>query len=44
VNKADLAQGMVDADGFGHTISSYDGNEHEVEFQGETYYIFQTEG
>ena len=44
VDKRAMAQGMVDADGFGHTISSYDGNEYEVEFQGETYYIFQTEG
>lgn len=44
VDKREMAQGMVDADGFGHTISSYDGNEYEVEFQGETYYIFQTEG
>jgi len=38
-----MAQGMVDDDGFGHTISSYDGNEYEVEFQGETYYIFRTD-
>jgi len=43
VDKREMAQGMVDADGFGHTISSYDGNEYEVEFDGDTYYIFRTE-
>lgn len=43
VNIREMAQGMVDADGFGHTISSYDGNEYEVEFDGDTYYIFRTQ-
>ena len=28
-------------DGRGHILSSWDGNEHEVEFLGTTYYIFK---
>jgi len=43
VDEREMAQGMVDADGFGHTISSYDGNEYEVEFDGDIYYIFRTQ-
>jgi hypothetical protein len=35
---------MVDADGFGHTINSYNGNEDDIVFDEETYYIFQIEG
>jgi len=44
VNEDELAQGMVDADGFGHTINSYNGNEDDIVFDEETYYIFQIEG
>ena len=28
-------------DGFGQTLNNYDGEQHEVEFDGVDYYIFQ---
>ena len=31
----------VSADGRGHFLSSYDGEENEVDFEGETYYIYR---
>jgi hypothetical protein len=30
------------SDGYGHTLSSYDGEEHEVTVDGEWYYIYRT--
>jgi len=44
VDKSAMAQDIVDSDGFGHTLNHYDGNEDTVEFQGDTYYIFQIDG
>ena len=44
VDKSAMAQDIVDGDGFGHTLNSYNGNEDTVEFQGDTYYIFQIDG
>jgi hypothetical protein len=35
---------VVDTDGYGDTINSYDGTEDTVEFDNETYYIFQIDG
>jgi hypothetical protein len=35
---------VVDTDGYGTTINSYDGTEDTVEFDNETYYIFQIDG
>jgi len=32
----------IDADGRGHFLSTYDGNENEEEVNGVTYYIYQT--
>lgn len=31
----------ISLDGRGHFLSSYDGKEHEVEWNGETYYIYR---
>jgi RNAse (barnase) inhibitor barstar len=36
------AQNCLDADGYGHHFSSYDGSELEYEFGEENYYIFRT--
>ena len=44
VDKSAMAQDIVNDDGFGHTLNSYNGNEDTVEFQGDTYYIFQIDG
>jgi len=44
VNVKGVAEDIVDSDGFGHTLNHYDGNEDTVEFQGDTYYIFQIDG
>jgi len=44
VDMGKLIKGVVDADGYGHTINYYDGGEETVEFDDETYYIFQIDG
>ena len=36
-----LVQYCIDSDGRAHNISSYDGEEHDVEFEGETYYVYR---
>ena len=41
VNKDDFIQGVIDADGFGNTISSYDGNADEVSVEGESYWVIR---
>ena len=35
------AQNCLDADGYGHHFSGYDGSEFECEFGGEEYSIFR---
>lgn len=37
----DLVESVISADGRGHFISSYDGYEHEVDVDGETYYVYK---
>lgn len=37
----DFAAAAVEADGRGHFLSGYDGKEHEVEIDGETYFIYK---
>ena len=37
-------EGLVETDGIGHTLNSYDGDYDTIEFNDETYYILQTEG
>ena len=36
-----IAEYCVDADGIGHTLASYDGNDIEYEFEGITYYMYR---
>ena len=44
VDMRELIKGIVEIDGYGQTINSYDGSEETVEFNNETYYIFQIDG
>lgn len=37
----DFAQNAISADGRGHFISSYDGEENEIEYNGTDYYIYR---
>ena len=36
----ELIDDAISEDGYGHTLNSYDGSEEEINFQGNTYYIF----
>ena len=38
----DFIDGVIEADGRGHTLSSYDGHENEIMFDDEWYYIYRT--
>ena len=44
VDMGRLINGMVEIDGYGQTINNYNGEEDTVEFNNETYYIFQIDG
>lgn len=37
-------EGLVETDGIGHTLNSYDGNYDTIELYNETYYILQIDG
>jgi len=37
-------EGLVETDGIGHTLNTYDGDYDTIEFNDETYYILQIEG
>jgi hypothetical protein len=37
----DFADEAISADGRGHFLNSYDGNENEIEVDGETYYYYR---
>lgn len=39
---ADLAAAAIEADGRGHFLAPYDGEEHETEYNGVTYFIYRT--
>ena len=41
IDKDELIDDIIRMDGFGHTLNNYDGEQHEVEFDGTDYYIFQ---
>lgn len=41
IDEDELIQGVIDADGRGHGISSYDGEERDVTYNGTTYYIYR---
>jgi predicted nuclease with TOPRIM domain len=40
IDEDEFAQAVVDTDGYGTVLNSYDGSEESVSFEGETYYIF----
>jgi len=42
IDEDDFIEAVVESDGRGHTLSSYDGNENEISFDGEWYYIYRT--
>ena len=41
VDKDDFIQGVIDADGYGHTINSYDGNADEIYVNDTLFYIMR---
>jgi hypothetical protein len=40
INLDDVAEGIVDTDGFAHNLNTYDGIDRDTSFNGETYYAF----
>ena len=40
IDMESLIQDVVDTDGYGHTLNSWDGSEEEVAYNGDTYYLF----
>ena len=44
VNMGEFIDDVVKTDGYGQTLNHYDGNEDTIEFDDETYYIFQIDG
>jgi hypothetical protein len=41
VDKDELIKGMIDADGYGHTLNGYDGNADEVDILGNTFWVMR---
>ena len=41
IDKDEFIQGVIDADGFGHTLNSYDGNADEVKIQDKWFYVMR---
>jgi len=41
IDKDDFIKGVIDTDGYGHTISSYDGNADEVYVQDKLFYVIR---
>ena len=41
INKDEFIQGVIDADGYGHTINSYDGTADEVYVNDELFYVMR---
>ena len=42
IDEDDFIEGVIESDGRGHTLSSYDGTENEISFDDEWYYIYRT--
>ena len=42
IDKDRFIEGVIESDGRGNGLSSYDGNENEVSLDGEWYYIYRT--
>jgi DNA-binding transcriptional MerR regulator len=41
VNKEEFIQGVIDADGYGHTINSYDGSADEIYVNDQLFYVMR---
>lgn len=41
INRRDFIQGVIDADGFGHTLNGYDGNADEIKIQDQWFYVMR---
>jgi hypothetical protein len=41
IDKDEFIQGVIDADGYGHTINSYDGSADEVYVNDELFYVMR---
>jgi len=41
IDKDKFIEGVIEADGFGHTLNSYDGNADDVVIDGELYYVMR---
>ena len=41
INRDEFIEGVLDMDGRGHGLAGYDGEESEVQFDGEWYYIYR---
>ena len=41
INKEDFIQGVIDADGYGHTINSYDGSAEEIYVKDQLFYVMR---
>ena len=42
IDEDEFIEGVIESDGRGHTLSSYDGTENEISFDDEWYYIYRT--
>jgi hypothetical protein len=41
IDKDDFIQGVIDEDGYGHTLNSYDGNADEIRVQDQLFYVMR---
>ena len=41
IDKDEFIKGVIDSDGFGGTLGTYDGNADEVDIEGETYWVIR---
>jgi hypothetical protein len=41
MDKDAFIDGLIDADGYGHTLNSYDGTADEIRIQDEWYYVMR---
>ena len=41
IDKDEFIQGVIDADGYGHTLNGYDGSADEMQVQGTWYYVMR---
>lgn len=41
IDRDDFIEGVIDADGYGHTINTYDGNADEIKVMDEWYYVMR---